>query len=320
MPAAPDVVTFALLGRRLAARGADARLAAWLHGAWDHPPCSAAPLPYEIEITLAAAGPPVAPAAWPETDVAIPGHVLRFRSDGHRWQTGDPAAGLRLELHEAGARIACWRGPGEESPPPAWYHGLYVAVTEAVRASGLVPLHAAVASRGGETVAWLGSSGVGKSTTLLFAAEAGWRAIAEDLCWLEPGTLRVYGWDRGVRCRPETLERFFPHFADAPPAPDGKRIVAYERLGGDAAREGTLTELVLLGRADGGPSRRTDVRSRDVVRALWEATGVPLGEASRAVTSAAVERLSRLPAGRLVLGPPPLPLAGARGADQASEG
>lgn len=303
-------LAFAVLGRPLVARRVPARLAAWLRESWDYSGHAAARSGYAIELNVTAAAPSGAPHAWPELDVAVPGRTLRFRSEGSVWETGEEASGLRLELGGSGARIALW-GWEAEGDGAARYHALYVAMSEALRASGLVPLHAAVAARGDDAVAWLGASGVGKSTTLLHAAAAGWRPVAEDLCWLEPAALAAYGWDRGVRCWPETLRRFFPDLAGARPAPDGKLLIGYERLGGAPSRDATLARLALLERVAGSPTHWEAVAPRDLVKALWEATGVPLSRHARDTTAAAVERLSRLPAARLVLGDTPPRLAGA---------
>jgi len=131
--------------------------------------------------------------------------------------------------------------------------------------------------------------------------------VAEDLSWLEPESLRVWGWDRGVRVWPDTLERFFPEYADAPALPDGKRDIPYERLGAGPARSCTLSQVVLLQRDERvTASRRTGVEARDTVRALWEATGVPLSDAARQAAGKAIARLSGfLPASRWVLGRQP---------------
>lgn len=304
------VLSFPVLGRPFAARRVPARLAGWLRESWDYPGYAVPISGYAIELEVAGAAPSGAAHGWAELDVVVPGRTLRFRSEGSVWEIGDEASGLRLEIGERGARIELW-GWEAAGDGAARHHALYVALSEALRASGLVPLHAAVAARGGDVVAWLGRSGVGKSTTLLHAVNAGWRPVAEDLCWLEPGTLAAYGWDRGVRCWPETLRRFFPRLDGAQPAPDGKHLIAYDRLGASSPRVATLTRLALLDRVAGSATRWEAVTPRDSVKALWEATGVPLASHSRQVTAAAVERLSRLPAARYVLGDTPPRLAGA---------
>jgi hypothetical protein len=307
-------VSFAILGRPFAARNLSSHLAEWLRASWDYPDLVAPAHPYTIELEAVAWSPTGARDQWIVKEVSIPGRTLGFRNAGRMWETGDAGAGLRLELRDGASRIELWGcdGGGDLA---ALYHGLYVSLSEALRASGLVPIHAAVAAQGDETVAWLGASGIGKSTTLLHAVEAGWRAIAEDLCWLEPGTLRVYGWDRGVRCWPETLDRFLPQLREAQSMADGKRLIPYDRLGADQPRTGILTRWAVLGRDAGGASRWEPATAREVVKSLWEATGVPLSEQSRDATASVVARLSRLPVARLVLGNTPPPLAGAAGAE-----
>ena len=321
MSADGSALTFAVLGRRFAARQVSLRLAEWLRAGWDFPELSAPSHPFAIDLDVVASAPAGARDDWARLEVVVPGRTIRFRSDGRCWETGDEAAGLRMELRGDGAAIELW-GSERQADPVALHHGLYVALSEALRSSGLVPLHAAVAAPDDAAVAWLGASGIGKSTTLLHAVETGWRPVAEDLCWLEPATLRVYGWDRGVRCWPDTLERFFPLLRGAEPAPDGKRIIRYDRLGASSPRTGTLARLALLVRASEGPSRWEAATARDLVRSLWEATGVPLSDRSREVTADAVVRLSRLPVSKLVLGNTPPPLGGsAEGwSDQAGVG
>jgi hypothetical protein len=315
----PGVVAFSILGRPFAARGVSPQLARWLRAYWLYPEAVRPPHPYAIALETAASAPADPAGAWTVRDVEIPGRTLRFRNAGDIWATGDAGAGLRLELGREAARLLVWGGA--EGGDADLYHGLYVGLSEALRASGLVPLHAAVARRGHDTMAWLGASGIGKSTTLLFAVEAGWSPIAEDLCWLEPETLRVHGWDRGVRCRPDTLDRFFPRWKGGEAAADGKQLITYEHLGAGQPRTGTLTRLAVLGQDATAPSRWDPVNPREVVKALWEATGVPLGEWTRELGAAAVARLSRVPVARLVLGNTP-PLVGATGTppDQALGG
>jgi hypothetical protein len=252
---------------------------------------------------------PSAPAAgWTPRDVEVPGRTLRFRAAGNIWVVGDARAGLQARFEDGAARVDVW-GFQEGEEPAELYLGLAVVLTEALRLSGLLPLHAAVAARGDAAVAWLGTSGTGKSLTLLFAQRAGWRAVAEDLCWLEPEGLGVYGWDRGIRVWPDALERFFPELSDAAAMPDGKRRISYRRLGDDRPRSGTLSAIALLGPPVAGPSRWEPARAREVVRALWEATGVPLLARSRDAAAKCVAELVRaLPAARLVRGDTDLPL------------
>lgn len=299
----PTAISFPVLGRRLRASSPTPQLAQWLRASWDHTEHRAPDHAYVIDLECLASEPnPLERGREPAT-VTVQGRTLPFVKTGSAWELREPGGGLRLDLGERAARVRLW-GWDEPPYPAALYLGLQVVLSEAMRASGLMPLHAAVATRGDVAVAWLGTSGSGKSSTLLRAARAGWRPVAEDLSWFEPESLRVWGWDRGVRVWPETLERFFPEYADAPALPDGKRDIPYERLGADPERSCTLSHLALLERDEGlADSRRTDVELRDTVRALWEATGVPLSDTGRQASGTAIARLSGLlPASRWVLG------------------
>lgn len=141
--------------------------------------------------------------------------------------TREPA-GVAARFNPDGADIRAW---GELQSHH--FAALYLALNEALRASGLIPLHAAVVVRKGEATALVAPSGTGKTTTLLRLLAAGWTPLAEDLSWLDPDSLTVYGWDRGIRLWQETIDRFLPHLMDAPwtTDPDGKRFLAYENLG-----------------------------------------------------------------------------------------
>jgi len=224
---------------------------------------------------------------------------------------GDASAGLHLSFDDVATRVELW-GFERSEDRSSIYLGLSVALGEALRLSGLLPLHAAVAKRGDAAVAWLGPSGAGKSITLLLAARAGWHAVAEDLCWLEPESLRVYGWDHGIRVWPDALQQFFPDLTDAATMPDGKRFIPYHRIGALQPRSCTLSRVAILGGAAGGQSRWEPATARETVRALWEASGLPLLDSSRDAAARCVARLvRRLPAARLVRGDTELPLADA---------
>jgi hypothetical protein len=304
----PDLLalSFPVLGRRLRASSLTPQLAQWLRASWDRPLYRMPDHDYVIDLECLPAAAGLPGSEGEPCAVALQGRTLRFAKTGSAWVLRETESALRLDLGERGAQVRLW-GLDEQRDPATLYLGLQVAMSEAMRASGLMPLHAAVAARGAVAVAWLGTSGAGKSSTLLRAARAGWRPVAEDLSWLEPASFRVWGWDRGVRVWPDTLARFFPEYADAPALPDGKRDVPYERLGADPVRSCTLSHLALLQRDEGAAaSRREEIAAREIVRALWEATGVPLSDVGRQSAGRTIARLSgSLPASRWVLGRQP---------------
>jgi hypothetical protein len=303
---APAVeVAFPLLGRPFRASGLPAPLAAWLREHWYFPEHTPPPHPYDISLTRSAAYPRPASGA-PHRVRLHGGRELEWRVEGaegaERWWTGTGAAGVRLELGAEGSRIEVW---GAEGGGADLHAALYLALCEALRASGLLPLHAAVVVRDGGATALCGRSGVGKSTALLTALRAGWAPLAEDLSWLDPASLTLHGWDRGVRLWPEGRDRL-PDYAalqwdtDA----DGKLFLPYGRLPTPPRRSAPLVRVLALHRDPARPSGIEPLPAREAVRVLWESTGVPLSPASRDAASLHVRDLiERIEISRLRLGP-----------------
>lgn len=232
------ILDFPLLGRPLTARLRTPALARWLDERWNFEEHDLPPVPYRIDLVESELRPgDLPPAEGEPIRVPLPGLELTWRNDGTWWQTetgaesgrsaGRHPTGLAARFAPGRAEIFTW---GE--PPPTHFAALYLALSEALRASGLIPLHAAVVVRDGEAIALTARSGTGKTTTLLRLLAAGWTPLAEDLAWLDPDSLKLYGWDRGIRLWQETIDRFLPHLADAPwtTDPDGKRFLGYRDL------------------------------------------------------------------------------------------
>ncbi len=291
---------FALLGRELRAVGLSAPVAAWLRAVWHFPEHHLPPVPFRVEVMAVPAPADDAPADAPP--VRTPGIELPCRVLGERaWRLGGRGAGVCLRLHPGGARIEVWEDGGSV------HAALFVAVYEAVRASGLLPLHASVLERGGAATALAAPSGTGKSSTLLTLSRRGWRPVAEDFAWLEPESLRVFGWDRGVHLWPAGRDRFVGEFEGWTMGGDGKLFLPWSAVGAPGPREGRLETVALLARDATLPSGWEPLPERDAVRALWEAVGVPLDPATRATVAQAIPALlRRVSFRRLVLGSTPL--------------
>ncbi len=283
-------VSFRILGRMLSAHGVDAHLATWLARHWDRPHLEVPGHPFVIDLRC---------APRPE----LPAELLQLlpeRTSGHddgatpRRASGDDAhasvllgsheGGAYLELDAARARVQAWgvRGPSPEGRWP-----LLLALHEAVRASGLLPLHCAAAVHPDEAgaTALLGPSGVGKSTTLLALAQAGWAPVCEDFAWLDPTNGMVHAWDHGLRLRPDALERLGHGSAPTPSDPAAeKQLVAYhdlgERYGVRRCVSAPLRRLVRLVRGD-GPTRWEALPRTHAVPVLWESIGLPLTTPAR---------------------------------------
>ncbi len=300
-------VAFAVLGRRLTARHVTPAVKAWLQQAWLFLEHDLPPHPYAIAVDLLAAAPGLALRGKPAS-ATVEGRTLPFTTAAGEWELREAGGGVRFTLRAGEARIAAWGLDAGERAAPL-YLALQVALAEALRGSGLMPLHAAVAARGERGTAFLGKRGTGKSTTLIRATREGWRPVAEDRCWLDPDSLVVYGWDRAVRARPDALERFFPDLQDAPATADGRRLVRYDRLAEGASRQCTLAALRLLARDPADtPSRLEAAPAAEIVKTLWESTGVALAATAQQRAATVIAKLARdLPAQRLVLGGGSLP-------------
>ncbi len=218
---------------------------------------------------------------------------------------------LRASYSEGISEIEVQRDlPGTRSNLAA----LKVMVAEALRLSGLLPLHAAVAVRGKEACAFIGPSGTGKSTTLLRAVAAGWTALAEDFVWIDPVLSRVYGWDRGLRLLPDSLAALPEALAGQPwqTHPDGKYWIPFEvlhPLGAFDLQAAHLARVAILERRSDQSSAWTAHPGRLAVQGLWMAAGLALTAAGSQATGQQLSQLlAQVEVGRLILGSGPLPL------------
>jgi hypothetical protein len=311
-----ETLDFPLLGRPLCARILTPALAEWLTARWHFPEHEVAGHPYRVTLTERSRHPSSLPTPSGEPVIAaLPEITLHWWNHGTCWLTGDRDAGVAAHFEPGKARSEVWGALA-----PALFPALYLALNEARRASGLVPLHAAILVRDGAATALVAPSGTGKSTTLLRALAAGYTPIAEDLGWLDPDSLVVHGWDRGIRLWPDTIERFLPHLAGAPwtTDADGKLFLDYTALGIPRLPGAKLCRVVRLERNIDRPSmpasphaghglgplalEPTQLPSHEAVRTLWEATGVPLLPATRADLARRIPGLlGQLDFGRLEL-------------------
>ena len=300
---------FPLLGSTCHVMGADDRQERWLRYHWQFPQLRLDPRPFEINIRFLSA----APFDLPRMSVrsctsAVHGAIVQWQQhDARRWSTTESNSGVQFWLGEFNAGIDVWQShAGANIRIP-----LHVAMCEAVRATGLAPLHAAVVAREQHVIGFAGSAGTGKSTTVLTAMAAGWQPLSEDFAWLDPANGRVYGWDRGIHLTKAGADRFRPQWKSEGWHTDfnGKLFRTFEDLGASTAGSRVLTGLTLLQRDDSQASRWEHLSNHDAVRMLFESAGVPLCTESRDHFAAQVGSLmNRLELRRLILGRTPLPL------------
>ncbi len=210
---------------------------------------------------------------------------------------------VQLELFNSGAKLILY------GSSQGLYACLMVGMIEAIRASGLLPMHTSIASKNGVGTAFTGESGRGKTTTLIHSIKAGFLPICEDFAWLEPSSLEVFGCDRGLRCLPDTLERVKRFFPDVQPIAFevDKHLVPFEQLA-PRAWHCRLERLWTLERDLTKPTRLEVLPAAQCVMALYGATGVPLTAQTRALSSLHMASLAkRLEIARLHIGNTALP-------------
>lgn len=152
--------------------------------------------------------------------------------------------------------------PGNLSTEGAWA----LALSEAQRTAGWLPLHASLAAREGRALAVSGPSGAGKSTAALRLLGLGYDILAEDQAWIRGQDVVCSGLDASLRVFPDSLERFALAQKGRADGPDvmGKLYLPLPHAGSAAV----LTQLLLLSPDASGPLTRAAQ-----VRGLWEASG-----------------------------------------------
>lgn len=168
-----------------------------------------------------------------------------------------------------------------------------LAFTELHRAGGWLPLHAAVVAAGNRAAAFTGLSGAGKSTAALRLHAAGERVLAEDRAFWHAPTGVITGLDRHLRAYEDSLERFAPALLPLVRA-QGRDLHGKLRLplpgerpeDAPAAGAPRLTGLLVL-----APTATGELDLPGRVRAVWEATGVPLTATARTAVQTGVAQL-----------------------------
>jgi hypothetical protein len=281
-------------------------IAHWLRRCWD----TEAPVANlgAVDVSFADSAPDPPQRGAVVTTTLDGARLTWLRLGERRWQTSRADAGVELQL-DGRSRVLAWpRTSNADFASVEWSKlAIHLALCEAQRARGLVPLHAAVIVRDGRATALVGRSGAGKSTALLDAIDAGWSPLAEDFAWLDPVTRRVSAWkgDRGVRLTDAGLSRLSARWQSRAwrREPDRKLLLAYADMRAQHTRVAELTRIVLLQRDATLPSSLETLAPRDATRALWESAGVPLCRINRdAFAARAPSLLSGLVWQRLVVG------------------
>ena len=224
-----------------------------------------------------------------------------LRVDDNEFWILENMSGVRLQLREDNASIELYG-----LPFTGWI-ALESAVGEAIAVSGLLRLHASAMYKNGRTILFMGPSGRGKSTTLVRGLQAGYSAVAEDACWLDPIELRLFGFDRGLRMLPDTAELLKTSFPEAigRPSRGGKIEFVFDQVGGNVD-DVVLTDLVLLRRESSTETAWSELEKSHAVLSLYESIGIPhTGRAREFVSKALSGVVERTTCRQLMLGSTP---------------
>ena len=292
-----------VLGRSLEYTGSTQAVVAFLHDNWNFPEsASALESTWRVYLSEEPQAPPRAVVDAPHDVGIFDTRHVHARPDEFWILQGE--SGVRVQVGLQAAKVDMYGDPFT-----AWL-ALHGGISGALGASGLIHMHAAAIGKDGQTVVLLGPSGRGKSTTMVRAVGFGWRPMAEDGCWLEPVSLRLFGMDRSLRLLPDALDVLHSVAPGLDPVPgtDGKYTIPFADLGG-RLDDRLLTDLVLLERRPGAPSAWEPLSQTEAVMALYEAAGVPHTANHRAFAAAAFgDIVGRTTLARLRLGDTELPL------------
>jgi hypothetical protein len=148
---------------------------------------------------------------------------------------------------------------------------VFLLTSEVLRASGLYPLHAAAVEREGRAILILGSSGAGKSTSMLSLMRAGWRCLSDDhplICQTAEGS-RVLPWPARLELTADT-ERLYGGLAEVQTREGERKLWLYpEELGAGVAHEPATPALLLFPKVVDWPASSTEpVSSRFALEEL----------------------------------------------------
>ena len=299
------MIEIIILGRKLSiCNGCSPSILEKIRARWDYPEYEWQLHPFAIELKFENACPTEFPFSQPPSALKLVQYDVEIRTTPDGVWIGNSATGCRFRYSEPGSDAIFWgRGPELSDL-------VDVVVTDSLRVSGLISLHASIAmrERDGYAIAFLGRSGAGKSTTLVHALVAGYTALCEDFAWCDPLSHAVVGFDRGLRLLPDSARVFEQLHGIRPVMQQGNKwFVPYADMGVHR-RTARLASIYILDRQHGAITEIIEARANEAVVALWKASGLPLTPALQDRVSAALAVLVKnTPCYHLRVGAAPIP-------------
>ncbi|GAB4454585.1 MAG: hypothetical protein Kow0031_36510 [Anaerolineae bacterium] len=179
-----------------------------------------------------------------------------------------------LTAHLPGGEALGYFSPAVLADAPYFrWHFLELALYQMLEARGWMGVHASALVRNGRALLLRAASGGGKSTLALAGARSGqFKALAEDVVWLEPDGGRCWGLPWHFHLLPDA-PRLFPELAGQPPrlqtSGEMKLEIEPEQFWpGSTVCRAWPAALVFVARAP-GESSRLEVITPAEARRLW---------------------------------------------------
>ena len=287
-------ISFLILGRPFYAHNIPDFLGRWFEKNWHFPEHSLPEVSYKTTLKVLKEAPELGQGIRRETEPDINDEVFLWHQDGDRWWFQEGDSGIQFIMGPDEFNISVW-GLNEKKDLRKTFTALYITFMESLRATDLFPLHASVVIKNGNATAFTGQSGMGKSTMLVNAMADGMSPLAEDFSWFDPHTSMLYGWDQGLRFWEDGWEKLPREFReiDWQEDFDGKMLLPWDKLDIERTVSAPLDQVLVLKRAaeENTSTVKQQIPPHQAVRALWEATGVPLTEYTKKKVAKGIGKL-----------------------------
>jgi hypothetical protein len=263
---AKENLSFDILGCKFEGKALDQTLREWLLNHWYFLEHYHHPVPLKISLSISTEAPSSFPLYSQPQPLTLTDRQVPF-FEGNPSFLGTQKTGLKMEFMDSQVKLEGW-GQSHDLIPL-----LQLALVEALRRAEFIPLHAAVISKNDEATALIAASGIGKTTTFIQAVHSGWQPVCEDFAWLDPRSMKIYGWDKGIRLLPDTYAHFKAILKLENLSRDayGKYYVSYAQLGWQQPSTPVLKRLIFLERDEN--TGWQEISQKEATPKLWSAAG-----------------------------------------------
>ena len=224
--------------------------------------------------------------------------LVEHTNDHYYYWTPERGGNLTL-LDRRGRRALLWYpSPGEISSWEFSRPFLY-PIHALMLPTAWTPVHAAAVARNGAAILVAGRGGIGKTTTALVCAEAGWDYISDDFVLIGGTPWRACGIYRSARMREDMFDRL-PRSMEAVTnisTEDGevRAEIDVGRLGRIESGNVEIHAIVLPRRAGAACAALTPCRPSQVLSALAGSTSIILGGGQTEIFEKLTDLVKKVP-------------------------